>query len=67
MTPHQPPNRVRSALAGPLPFAPRLMSNLRADYGPDAGGASANDATAVGWSPAGEKSETTRKGFTEPR
>ena len=31
--------QLNIALAGPLPFAPRLMSNLRADYGPDAGGA----------------------------
>lgn len=32
--------QLTSALAGPLPFAPRLVSNLRADYGPDEGGRS---------------------------
>lgn len=32
--------QLTSALAGPLPFAPRLMSNLRVDYSPDEGGRS---------------------------
>jgi hypothetical protein len=31
--------QLNVALAGPLPFAPRLMSNLQADYSPDAGAA----------------------------
>jgi len=31
--------QLNVALAGPLPFAPRLLSNLQADYSPDEGGA----------------------------
>jgi hypothetical protein len=31
--------QLNVALAGPLPFAPRLMSNLRSDYAPDDGSA----------------------------
>ena len=31
--------QLNVALAGPLPFAPRLMSNLQADYAPDGGNA----------------------------